>query len=122
MSVVEGYNSPLCSPLHFVFHSSPFQRLYSPYKVTGILKKSTSLVIKPHGTKRNEMEKCGLWCSEMRLHGQMQPSLRLGGLIMTAGRQVTLARHRVHFSWTQSNAEGVWTPSNAEAEGPSVLG
>ena len=43
----------------------------------------------------------------------------------TAGRQ---ARHRVHFSWTQSNAEGVWTPSNiegvwipsnAEAEGPS---
>ena len=33
----------------------------------------------------------------------------------TAGRQ---ARHRVHFSWTQSNA-GVWTPSNAEAEGPS---
>ena len=51
----------------------------------------------------------------------------------TAGRQ---ARHKVHFSWTQSNAEGVWTPSNiegvwtqsnagvwtpsnAEAEGPS---
>ena len=34
---------------------------------------------------------------------------------------VTLARHRVHFSWTQSNTEGVWTPSNAEAEGPSYV-
>ena len=59
-------------------------------------------------TKRNEMEKIvksvdsiGV-VSEMRL----QLSLRLGGL--TAGRQVTLARHRV---WTQSNVEGVWTPS-----------
>ena len=41
---------------------------------------------------------------------RLQLSLRLGGL--TAGRQVTLARHRVHFSWTQSNAE---------AEGPSYV-
>ena len=32
---------------------------------------------------------------------------------MQAGRQVTLARHRV---WTQANVEGVWNPSNAEAE------
>ena len=54
-----------------------------------------------NGTKWNKMkrngkgrQKCGLWCSEMRLRGQMQPSLRLGGLI--AGRQVTLARRRVH--------------------------
>ena len=70
-------------------------------------------------TKRNgkERQKGGLWCSEIEAR-------------RTAGRQ---ARHRVHFSWTQSNAEGVyaegvwtpsniegvWTPSNAEAEGPS---
>ena len=68
-------------------------------------------------TKRNEMEKIvksvdSAWCSEMRL----QLSLGLGGLTAGTGRQVTLARHRV---WTQSNVEGVWTPSNAEAEGPS---
>ena len=69
--------------------------------------------------ERNEMkrngkdrQKCGLWCSEMRL----QLSLRLGGL--TVDRQVTLARQRV---WTQSNVEGVWTPSNAEAEGLDSL-
>ena len=70
------------------------------------------------GTERNEMErnetkrngkerqKGGLWC---KTSGPDEAR-------KTAGRQ---ARHRVHFSWTQSNAEGVWTPSNAEAEGPS---
>ena len=63
------------------------------------------LVIKP-GTERNEMER-----NETKRNGKEHQ-----------------ARHRVHFSWTQSNAEGVWTPSktegcldsiNAEAEGPS---
>ena len=84
------------------------------------------LVIKP-GTERNEMER-----NETKRNGKERQK---GGLRSrcietsgpdearrTAGRQ---ARHRVHFtkakvfSWTQSNAEGVWTPSNAEAEGPS---
>ena len=59
------------------------------------------LVIKP-GTERNEMERNetkwkrgGLWC---KTSGPDEAR-------KTAGRQ---ARHRVHFSWTQSNAEGVW--------------
>ena len=72
---------------------------------------TTRLVIKP-GTERNEMErnetkrngkerqKGGLWCRTSRPDEARK----------TAGRQ---ARHRVHFSWTQSNAEGVWTPSNS---------
>ena len=76
-------------------------------------------------TKRNgkERQKGGLWCMNAV---RLRPARRS----RTAGRQ---ARHRVHFSWTQSNAEdvyaegvwtssnieGVWTPSNAEAEGPS---
>ena len=77
------------------------------------------LVIKP-GTERNEMERNEMEKSVKRVDsGAVRLARR------TAGRQ---ARHRVHFNWTQSNAEGVWTssniegvwtPSNAEAEGPS---
>ena len=79
------------------------------------------LVIKP-GTERNEMERNETKRNEMEKSvKRVDSGAGLQGLgpdeaRKTAGRQ---ARHRVHFSWTQSNAEGVWTPSNAEAEGPS---
>ena len=76
-------------------------------------------------TKRNEMEKSvkRVDSGAVSEYGEIETSEAR----RTAGRQ---ARHRVHFSWTQSNAEGVWTPSNiegvwtpsngnAEAEGPS---
>ena len=66
------------------------------------------------------------------MHERLQGQMRQGGL--QADKQDTEC---MHFSWTQSNAEGVWTPSksegvwtpsktegvwtpsNAEAEGPS---
>ena len=79
---------------------------------------------KRNGTKRNETKwKRASKGWTLLQHGEIETSEAR----RTAGRQ---ARHRVHFSWTQSNAEGVWTPSNiegvwtpsngnAEAEGPS---
>ena len=86
-------------------------------------------MIKP-GTERNEMERNEMEKSVKRVDSGAVRSrcIETSGpdeARRTAGRQ---ARHRVHFSWTQSNAEGVWTPSNiegvwtpsnAEAEGPS---
>ena len=81
------------------------------------------LVIKP-GTERNEMERNETKRNEMEKSVKRVDSGAVKSRCIetsgpdearrTAGRQ---ARHRVHFSWTQSNA-GVWTPSNAEAEGP----
>ena len=69
-------------------------------------------------TKRNgkERQKGGLWCSARCIETEIETS-GPDEARRTAGRQ---ARHRVHFSWTQSNA-GVWTPSNAEAEARLIV-
>ena len=91
------------------------------YAGTGVPKSMGSPKLYDTGTERNEMEKSvkrvdsgavqvRSRCIETEIETSGPDEAR-----RTAGRQ---ARHRVHFSWTQSNA-GVWTPSNAEAEGPS---